>query len=88
MARFSAVTSGLNGYGIVLLDSHRRHAELQFHPMNVERKPIRMEVPDWPYTVTFWQIRLGSNHPCQRPDMKPFDPLGPRLSFGQDSLCS
>tara|TARA_A100001037_G_scaffold267705_1_gene260741 strand:+ start:350 stop:511 length:162 start_codon:yes stop_codon:yes gene_type:complete len=53
MAGFSAVTSGLNGYGIVLLDSHRRQVELQFHPMNEERKPIRMEVPGWPHTVTF-----------------------------------
>ena len=43
----------LNGYGIILFDKDKREVELQFHPMNQERKPIKVEVPGWPYTVKF-----------------------------------
>lgn len=45
--------NGLNGYGIVLFDPKNRKIELQFHPMNEERKPIKAEVPGWPHTETF-----------------------------------
>jgi hypothetical protein len=38
----------LNGYGIILFDPEKREVELQFHPMNEERKPIKVEVPGWP----------------------------------------
>ena len=43
----------LNGYGIILFSPEKREVELQFHPMNEERKPIKATVPGWPYTVTF-----------------------------------
>lgn len=45
--------NGLNGYGIILFDTEKLEVELQFHPMNEERKPIDVEVPGWPYRVTF-----------------------------------
>lgn len=45
--------NGLNGYGIILFDTARREVELQFHPMNEQRKPIKADVPGWPYTVKF-----------------------------------
>ena len=45
--------NGLNGYGIILFDTKNRTIELQFHPMNEERKPIKVEVPGWPHTVEF-----------------------------------
>ncbi|HAY83012.1 MAG TPA: hypothetical protein DCY79_24655 [Planctomycetaceae bacterium] len=43
----------LNGYGIILFDPAKREVELQFHPMNEERKPIKVKVPGWPHTVKF-----------------------------------
>ena len=45
--------NGLNGYGIILFDTTNREIELQFHPMNEERKPIKVNVPGWPHTVKF-----------------------------------
>lgn len=45
--------NGLNGYGIVLFDTINRKIELQFHPMNEQRKPIKAEVSGWPHTVKF-----------------------------------
>lgn len=45
--------NGLNGYGIVLFDTSIRRIELQFHPMNEERKPIKATVSGWPHTVKF-----------------------------------
>ena len=45
--------NGLNGYGIILFDTKNRETELQFHPMNEERKPIKVDVPGWPYKVKF-----------------------------------
>lgn len=45
--------NGLNGYGIVLFDTANRMIELQFHPMNEERKPIKTNVPGWPHRVKF-----------------------------------
>ena len=45
--------NGLNGYGIVLFDTAKREIELQFHPMNEERKPIKKDVHGWPHTVKF-----------------------------------
>ncbi len=45
--------NGLNGYGIILFDTKNREIELQFHPMNEERKPIDVEVSGWPRTVKF-----------------------------------
>ena len=45
--------NGLNGYGLILFDTEKREIELQFHPMNEERKPIKSEVFGWPYTVRF-----------------------------------
>ena len=45
--------NGLNGYGIVLFDTEKRTVELQFHPMSAERKPIKVDVPGWPHTVSF-----------------------------------
>jgi hypothetical protein len=45
--------NGLNGYGIVLFDTTIRKIELQFHPMNQERKPIKASVSGWPHTVKF-----------------------------------
>ncbi|MEM7600858.1 MAG: alkaline phosphatase D family protein [Verrucomicrobiota bacterium] len=45
--------NGLNGYGIILFDTAKREIELQFHPMNEERKPIEVEVPGWPYVERF-----------------------------------
>ena len=45
--------NGLNGYGIVLFDVEKRTIELQFHPMNEERKPIKADVSGWPYTEKF-----------------------------------
>lgn len=45
--------NGLNGYGIVLFDTENRTIQLQFHPMNEERKPIKADVPGWPHTVRF-----------------------------------
>lgn len=43
----------LNGYGIILFDRDKREVQLQFHPMNEERKPIKAKVPGWPHTVKF-----------------------------------
>ncbi len=45
--------NGLNGYGIILFDTKERTIELQFHPMNEERKPIEAEVSGWPHIVAF-----------------------------------
>ena len=45
--------NGLNGYGILLFDTEHRTIELQFHPMNEERKPIKTKVSGWPHTVKF-----------------------------------
>ena len=45
--------NGLNGYGIILFDTEKRTIELQFHPMDEERKPIDVEVHGWPHTVDF-----------------------------------
>ncbi|MDF1861223.1 MAG: alkaline phosphatase D family protein [Verrucomicrobiales bacterium] len=45
--------NGLNGYGIILFDTRKREIELQFHPMNEERRPIKVKVPGWPYTEKF-----------------------------------
>ncbi len=45
--------NGLNGYGIILFDTAKRTIELQFHPMNEERKPIKRTVTGWPFTVEF-----------------------------------
>ena len=45
--------NGLNGYGLILFDTKNRTIELQFHPMNEERKPIKIKVPGWPYKVAF-----------------------------------
>ncbi|MEM9365479.1 MAG: alkaline phosphatase D family protein [Planctomycetota bacterium] len=45
--------NGLNGYGIVLFDTDKREVQIQFHPMNEERKPIDVDVPGWPHTVKF-----------------------------------
>ena len=45
--------NGLNGYGIILFDTRNRKAELQFHPMNKQRKPIKANVYGWPHTVKF-----------------------------------
>lgn len=45
--------NGLNGYGIVLFDTKNREIELQFHPMNAERKPVKASVSGWPHTVKF-----------------------------------
>ena len=45
--------NGLNGYGIILFDTKNREAELQFHPMNKQRKPIKANVFGWPHTVKF-----------------------------------
>ena len=45
--------NGLNGYGIILFDTKKREIELQFHPMNEERKPIKANVSGWPHTVKF-----------------------------------
>jgi hypothetical protein len=30
-----------------------RDTELQFHPMDEEHKPIKVDVPGWPYKVKF-----------------------------------
>jgi hypothetical protein len=46
-------SNGLNGYGIVLFDTKNRTTQLQFHPMNEQRKPVKVDVPGWPYTVEF-----------------------------------
>jgi len=45
--------NGLNGYGIILFDTNKRETELQFHPMNEERKPIKKKVSGWPHRVKF-----------------------------------
>ncbi len=45
--------NGLNGYGIILFDTEKQETELQFHPMNEERKPIKVDVPGWPYTEKY-----------------------------------
>jgi hypothetical protein len=45
--------NGLNGYGLIFFDSQKREIELQFHPMNEERKPIKTNVFGWPHTVKF-----------------------------------
>ncbi|MDB4809913.1 alkaline phosphatase D family protein [bacterium] len=45
--------NGLNGYGIVLFDAESQKIELQFHPMNEQRKPIKTNVPGWPRTLRF-----------------------------------
>lgn len=45
--------NGLNGYGIILFDTTSREIELQFHPMNEERRPIKRKVSGWPHTVKF-----------------------------------
>ncbi|MEM0970392.1 MAG: alkaline phosphatase D family protein, partial [Verrucomicrobiota bacterium] len=43
----------LNGYGIVLFDTENREIELQFHPMNEDRRPIDIDVSGWPHKVQF-----------------------------------
>ena len=45
--------NGLNGYGILLFDTKNREVEIQFHPMDEERKPIKVDVPGWPYVEKF-----------------------------------
>lgn len=45
--------NGLNGYGIVLFDTTHREVELQFHPLNEARKPMKVDVSGWPHTVKF-----------------------------------
>ena len=45
--------NGLNGYGIVVFDTINREIEVQFHPLNEERKPIKANVSGWPHTVRF-----------------------------------
>ena len=45
--------NGLNGYGILLFDTKNREVEMQFHPMDEERKPIKVVVPGWPYVEKF-----------------------------------
>lgn len=45
--------NGLNGYGIVMFDTKNREIELQFHPMNEERRPINVNVSGWPHKVKF-----------------------------------
>lgn len=45
--------NGLNGYGVVLFDTKNRTTQLQFHPMNEQRKPIKVDVPGWPHTEKF-----------------------------------
>ena len=45
--------NGLNGYGMVLFDTANREIELQFHPMNEERQPMKVKVSGWPHTVKF-----------------------------------
>lgn len=45
--------NGLNGYGIILFDTERREIEVQFHPMNEARQPIKTKVPGWPRRVDF-----------------------------------
>ena len=45
--------NGLNGYGIILFDPQKSEIELQFHPMNEERKPIKRDVFGWPHSVKF-----------------------------------
>jgi len=45
--------NGLNGYGIVVFDPKNREAELQLHPMDEERKPMKANVFGWPHTVKF-----------------------------------
>jgi len=45
--------NGLNGYGIILFDTKDRTVELQFHPMNEDRKPIQKAVSGWPYQIQF-----------------------------------
>ena len=45
--------NGLNGYGIILFDTKNLTTELQFHPMNEERKPIKQKVAGWPHRVDF-----------------------------------
>ncbi len=45
--------NGLNGYGIVLFDTERREIELQFHPMDEDRKPTNVTVSGWPHRVRF-----------------------------------
>ena len=45
--------NGLNGYGLILFDTQKREIELQFHPMNEKRKPIKTKVFGWPHTVKF-----------------------------------
>ncbi|MEO0413784.1 MAG: alkaline phosphatase D family protein [Verrucomicrobiota bacterium] len=45
--------NGFNGYGMILFDTKTKEVELQFHPMNEERKPIKAEVYGWPHTIKF-----------------------------------
>tara|TARA_Y100001934_G_scaffold255823_1_gene323249 strand:- start:2285 stop:3868 length:1584 start_codon:yes stop_codon:yes gene_type:complete len=45
--------NGLNGYGIIVFDTRNRETELQFHPMNEQRRPIKRKVSGWPHTVKF-----------------------------------
>lgn len=45
--------NGLNGYGIILFDTAKQEIEVQFHPMNEDRLPIKADVPGWPHTVKF-----------------------------------
>ena len=45
--------NGLNGYGIILFDTKNRETELQFHPMDEAREPIKVDVPGWPHKVKF-----------------------------------
>jgi len=47
--------NGLNGYGIILFDAEQREIEVQFHPMNEDRVPIKVDVPGWPRTIKFKQ---------------------------------
>jgi alkaline phosphatase D len=45
--------NGFNGYGIILFDTKKREINLQFHPLNEERKPMKATVYGWPHTVKF-----------------------------------
>ena len=45
--------NGINGYAMIHFDGERKEIELQFHPMNEERKPIQQAVEGWPHTVKF-----------------------------------
>lgn len=45
--------NGLNGYAIILFDTKNRTTELQFHPMDEQRKPMKQNVPGWPRQIHF-----------------------------------